>query len=88
MPIKLMLCLVLFCVALPVAASNASAEQPAADTQPATVDDDCDEPATATATSKNSAAANAQDKPPIRRATGDTTVRPPRWHSFLPGMFR
>ncbi|WP_132985667.1 hypothetical protein [Luteimonas terricola] len=28
------------------------------------------------------------DKPAIPRGAGADAARPPRWHSFLPGMFR
>ena len=83
----LMLGLVLSCLALPAVASNVISDQPAPDVAASANDDTADEPAPGAAAVKTSAT-GSQDKEPIRRSTGEASVRPPRWHSFLPGMFR
>ena len=84
----LVLCLMLLCVGLPAAARdvqmlspNGGGDCPVAQGDETEADDD------KVAGKRVGAAAKA--KPPVRRgADGETAVRPPRWHSFLPGMFR
>lgn len=45
-------------------------------------------PATKPATVKRNAAPAANKAPPVTRGNGTQPVRAPRWHRFLPGMFR
>lgn len=87
---RLLLCLLLACVALPAAARQAAmmdanggggcpvATDAEADTEPALRAGD------------KRAAVPKRTRPAATRGTGDADAssRPPRWHSFLPGMIR
>ncbi len=91
MLLRLMTCLLLLCASLSVAArdvrmSGANGdggtcpELAAADASPTMR---VGKPVTTTPRTRSA-------KPAESRGAGsdETTVRPPRWHSFLPGMFR
>ncbi|WP_133000412.1 hypothetical protein [Luteimonas arsenica] len=84
LPIALLLCL-----ALPAEARDARMASAGGDGSSCTAD----YPAGAAPDVDPARAARRQDseKPAIPRGTTGTDVdatRPPRWHSFLPGMFR
>jgi hypothetical protein len=89
MPAKLALALLLSCiVVLPAAAREARMLSPDSggcqtEHEEATEDETGHD-------EKQSGPQAMKSRPPMRRNAdgGTTTVRPPRWHSFLPGMFR
>lgn len=54
----------------------------------AATDDAQATPVTKPAAAKRSAAPAANKAPPATRGNGTPPVRAPRWHRFLPGMFR
>ena len=54
----------------------------------AATDDAQAAPATKPAAAKRNAAPAANKVPPATRGNGTQPVRAPRWHRFLPGMFR
>lgn len=92
MSLRLVLCLLLFCACLPAMArdvkmSGADGDGGACpDLVAAGVED-----AQTARGSKRTATPDAasRGKPAASRgADAGTIVRPPRWHSFLPGMFR
>jgi hypothetical protein len=90
MPSKLLLCLMLCCVGLPVAARDA-AQGPSnggscAVTQEETADGDGARGTADKRAGQTPAATRAAT--PRRGGDGEAATRPPRWHSFLPGMFR
>lgn len=88
-----MTCLLLLCVSLSVAARDVrlsganSGDGTCPELSAAGIDEGSvvhvGKPATVTPRTRSA-------KPAVGRGTGsdETTVRPPRWHSFLPGMFR
>lgn len=92
MLVKLLLCLSLLGTAFSAMASGAVSDQAVADAAAAAGCDDAESGATAAAAAGKPAQAGTvgTDKSPIRRvgADADNASRPPRWHSFLPGMFR
>ncbi len=85
---KLLLCLLMIGYSLPALASETplatTCSVDAAATQEVEGDADA-----VRGTDKRPGQAASKARPGARR-TGDTesAVRPPRWHSFLPGMFR
>lgn len=84
---RLLLCLLLFCAALPVAArdvklSGANGDGGTCPEQAAATDDD------GIAASGGTRAAAREKPQAASRGENQNAVRPPRWHSFLPGMFR
>ncbi|CAN5590113.1 hypothetical protein BH23PSE2_BH23PSE2_10600 [soil metagenome] len=90
MSIRLATCLLLFCACLPAAArevrlSGANGDGGSCPDQVTTAVED----AQALRAGKPAPSATAREKPSSPRgAESDNAVRPPRWHSFLPGMFR
>lgn len=86
--------LALALASLPVAARTSpllSANEDAAECPDivAATDDAQTTPATKpAAAAKRSAAPAANKAPPATRGNGTPPVRAPRWHRFLPGMFR
>lgn len=78
---------------LPVAARTSplmSANENAAECPDivAATDDAQAAPATKPAAAKRGTAPAANKAPPATRGNGTQPVRAPRWHRFLPGMFR
>lgn len=88
---RLLLCLLLACAALPAAARQAALmDANGASGCPTVADADADaEPATR-AVDKRAVAPKRSTRPAAARSGGDADAasRPPRWHSFLPGMIR
>jgi len=93
MSIRLALFLLLLCASLPLAARDMRMMSANGDgggscqDDVAAQDDDTVRPASAKPVTH--AVKPVKAKPGVRRASdtiGD--IRPPRWHSFLPGMFR
>ncbi|CAN5703545.1 hypothetical protein BH23PSE2_BH23PSE2_12980 [soil metagenome] len=88
---RLVVCLLLFCVCLPVAArdvkmSGANGDGSACpDHVTAGIED-----AQAVRGSKRTppAAVTREKSATTRGSEAENVVRPPRWHSFRPGMFR
>jgi len=83
----------LLCLLLAGAALSAAARQPAMmDANgggACPVDTDADTEAEPVRTDKRAATpAPARTAPARRSGEGEATARPPRWHSFLPGMIR
>jgi len=93
MSIRLTLCLLLLCASYPLAAAHEVRMMSAAGDgggcagNPVTQDDDSAHAARPEAGPVTRAVKPVKAKPAVRH-TGDVDVRPPRWHSFLPGMFR
>jgi hypothetical protein len=91
MSLRLATCLLLFCACLPVAArdfkmSGANGDGGSCpDAISAGVVDDTLVPRAA---KRAPAGAPADRASAPRGPEADLIVRPPRWHSFLPGMFR
>jgi len=86
---KLVLALMLSCVVLPVAARDVQMLSPngGGGDCPIVQDDETETDNGKVAGKRAGSAAKA--KAPARRgADTEAAVRPPRWHSFLPGMFR
>ncbi|MDQ3495509.1 MAG: hypothetical protein M3485_08345 [Pseudomonadota bacterium] len=87
---RLAACLLLFCACLPAAArevrlSGANSDGGSCPDQIAAVVEE----AQAVRGSKTALPATAPEKAASARgAEAQNAVRPPRWHSFLPGMFR
>ncbi len=78
---------------LPVAARTSPLSSPNGDAAEcpdivAATDDAQATPATKSAAAKRGAAPAANKAPPATRGNGTPPVRAPRWHRFLPGMFR
>ncbi len=94
MSIRLALILLLLCASLPLAAHEVRMMSAAGDSGGGCHDteaaqDDTVHPATAGAQPAAHAAKPAKAKPSVRQPSdGIGDIRPPRWHSFLPGMFR
>ncbi len=92
MSLRLMTCLLLFCASLPVSARDVKMSGANGDggTCPDLVAANAHEPPAVAAGKPANAAARARSaKPAAGRGAGDDNViRAPRWHSFLPGMFR
>jgi hypothetical protein len=89
MPARLALLLLLSCIASTVAARDAQLLSP--DGGGCQIEQDDPVVAeTAREADKRPDQPAAKARPPMRRDTGAdaSSVRPPRWHSFLPGMFR
>lgn len=88
---RFLFCLLLACLALPVAARDvAMLDANGAGTGcPVTEDADADAIQARTG-AKRAAPAPARAKPAAARRGGEAESggRPPRWHSFLPGMIR
>jgi len=86
---RLLLCLSLACAALPAAArepalmdaNGGSAGCPAADAE-------TDASAVVGGDKRAVAPTHARRAPARRTGESEATTRPPRWHSFLPGMIR
>ncbi len=86
---KLPLLLALLCAASPALASGSLPDPAGAEAAEVATADDCDAVTSPPPGGKPAAAASqGQDKSPIRRGGTEAATRPPRWHSFLPGMFR
>ncbi len=89
MSLRLVACLLLFCACLPATArevrlSDANSGGSCPDQIAAGIEE-----AQALRGSKPALPATARDKAASPRgAEAESAVRPPRWHSFLPGMFR
>jgi len=94
MSIRLALSLLLLCASLPLAAHDirmlsANGDGGGTCQDDATTQDDDNSVRPASAKPATHAVKPAKAKPGVQRASdtiGD--IRPPRWHSFLPGMFR
>ncbi|WP_187471147.1 hypothetical protein [Luteimonas viscosa] len=86
---RLLLCLLLACAALPAAgrepalmdANGGSAGCPVTDAE-------ADASAVPAGDKRAVAPARARPAPARRTGESEATTRPPRWHSFLPGMIR
>ncbi|MCD9029332.1 hypothetical protein LDO26_14115 [Luteimonas sp. BDR2-5] len=85
MPMRLVFCSLLFAAALPVAArdvrlADAEGKPPCQVAAPSTTPagNDAEGPAAALGTAK----------PRVPAAADSASAARPRWHSFLPGMFR
>jgi len=93
MTIRFALFLLLLCASLPLAAAHevrmlsAAGDGGGCTDSHAVQDDDSAQPAGSSAVPAAHTAKPVKAKPAVRH-TGDVDVRPPRWHSFLPGMFR
>lgn len=88
MPTKLALCLLLSCISLSANARDVQLLSPNGSCS-AVQDEDADTETARAATDKRAAPAAAKTRAPARRGgDADANARPPRWHSFLPGMFR
>jgi len=91
MPLRLALCLLLLCASLPLVARDMpllSAHDSGCTDDTATQEDEIAiRPASTKPATHTVKPVKAQ--PGVRHA-GDSVgeIRPPRWHSFLPGMFR
>jgi hypothetical protein len=91
MSLRLMTCLLLLCASMSVAAGGMQRSGANGDggTCPEVIAAGGEEPQIARAGKPAAATArNRTDKPAVSRGGDQNTVRPPRWHSFLPGMFR
>jgi hypothetical protein len=94
MSIRLALSLLLLCASLPLAAhdirmlsANGGGSASGCQDDAAAQDDDTVRPASAKPSTQ--AVKPVKAKPGVRRASDNIgDIRPPRWHSFLPGMFR
>lgn len=85
---KLLLCVMLCCTVLPVAAREA-AMTPAGGSCSVTQEESGDgEAARGTPDKRTGEPAPGTRTPARRVGDGEASARPPRWHSFLPGMFR
>ena len=88
---RLLICLLLACIALPVAAREVARMDAngAGAGCPATEETETDADAARTG-GKRATPAPARAKATAVRRGGDNDAggRPPRWHSFLPGMIR
>lgn len=93
MSIRLALSLLLLCASLPLAAHDirmmgANGDGGGSCQDDAAVQDD-DTVRPASAKPATHAVKPVKAKPGVRRASDSVgDIRPPRWHSFLPGMFR
>ncbi|MCR6663333.1 MAG: hypothetical protein NVV60_09345 [Luteimonas sp.] len=86
MPTKFLLCLLLIGFSLPALAREVPATS--GDDEAAVVQDDEAE-ADARGVDKRTGQPASKARPAARRAAEtESAARPPRWHSFLPGMFR
>lgn len=87
MRFRLAICLLLLCASLPLAARDLRQMGANGDGGSCPEVLAADEAATPARGAARRGAGVPGDKPATRG--GDTqSVRPPRWHSFLPGMFR
>lgn len=87
---KVLLCMMLCCLALPAMAREASMLSPGGSCA-ITQDESTDADAARGTADKRAAQAPPATRttPPQRRSSeAESAARPPRWHSFLPGMFR
>lgn len=89
MPTKLLLCLLLIGFSLPAVARGDLAMSATEGNCAAAQDADADADATRS-TEKRVVPPPGKAKPTTRRGGSDAeaATRAPRWHSFLPGMFR
>jgi len=94
MSIRLALSLLLLCASLPLAAHDIRMLSANGDSggggclDDATAQDD-ESVRPASAKPATHAVKPVKTKPAVRRASDNIgDIRPPRWHSFLPGMFR
>lgn len=95
MSIRLALCLLLLCASFPLVARDARMMSASGAGSAGSCQDDSaqnDDPTLSQAAGKRAAhPVKPASKPRVApsRSGGDPgDVRPPRWHSFLPGMFR
>lgn len=93
MSIRFALFLLLLCASLPLAAHEARMLSAAGDGggchDNAPAQDDNVHPAAASTQPATHATKPAKAKPGVRQSSDNIgDIRPPRWHSFLPGMFR
>jgi hypothetical protein len=87
---KVLLCVMLCCVAVPALAREAAMLSPGGSCAVAQ-DENAEAEAARGTTDKRTGqppAATRTTQQPRRAGEGESAVRPPRWHSFLPGMFR
>jgi hypothetical protein len=90
MPSKLLLCLMLCCVGLPVAARDVP-QMPASGGSCAVSQEESTDGESVRGTADKRAGqtpAASRTSTTRRGGDGEAAARPPRWHSFLPGMFR
>ena len=89
---RLLICLLLACIALPVAAREVARMDAngAGAGCPATEETETDADAARTGGKRATPAPTRAKATTVRRGGGDAEAggRPPRWHSFLPGMIR
>ncbi len=92
MSLRLALVLLLTCLSFPLMARDVRHLGPddGSACDDATQADDAAATATPARPSTHPARTPARPRPPAVRSSGDGVgeIRPPRWHSFLPGMFR
>ena len=92
MSLRLALVLLLTCISFPLMARDLRQMGPngGAGCDDAAQTDDAAAPAAAQRPSAHTVRSPAKARPPAVRSSGDGVgeIRPPRWHSFLPGMFR
>lgn len=91
MSIRLAVSLLLICACLPVAARDfkMSGANGGGGSCPETTAAGITDEAPALRAARRAPAATDRDGPGLTRgADAESVVRPPRWHSFLPGMFR
>lgn len=89
---RLLLCLLLACAALPVVARQPAMMDANGGSAgcPVTAEAEAEAEATPVRPGDKRATAPNRTRPAATRRSGDseTSARPPRWHSFLPGMIR
>ena len=85
---RMLVLALLLCVALPVAARDVRMLSPNGGGDCPAMQDDDTEADDDKVAGKRAGAATKAKAPARRGADGEAAVRPPRWHSFLPGMFR
>jgi hypothetical protein len=91
MSLRLATCLLLFCASLPVAARDFKMSGPNGDggSCPEAISAGIVDDTLAPRAAKRSPVGAGGDRAAATRgAEAESVVRPPRWHSFLPGMFR
>lgn len=88
MRFRLAICLLLLCASLPLAARDLRQMGANGDGGSCPEALAADEAATPVRGAAKRDGANAAGDRPAVRGGDSQGVRPPRWHSFLPGMFR
>jgi len=84
---RLLLCLMLACAALPAAARQPAMMDANGGSAGCDVEADAEEEALRPGDKRAVVPSRSRAAPP-RRGDSESSARPPRWHSFLPGMIR